>query len=175
MQAELGAGLRFILIRPLIALLVASLSAGLAFAEPILPENPRLRDFPKGPRGAIAFYTTTVAKGNDGTFQVMKGFIYGKLSGDAIYVVHNPKTGLSCDGKTTRAADRSGKGSMSCSLDGKPLGTMPFDIPAAVYGKFRGTTTGKLVDPRGRQIGVFMTRWGAWKFPDPAEMLAAFK
>lgn len=157
------------------ALVLALGVSAAAWAQPVLPDEPRLRDFPKGPRGSIALYTTTVAKGNDGTFQVMQGFIFGKLNGESVYVVHNPKTGLKCEGTTSRAADRSGKGVMTCSVEGRPLGTLPFDVAAGTYGKFRGTTTGKLIDPRGRQIGVFMTRWGALKFPDPLEMVAAFK
>lgn len=149
------------------------LSSVASLAEPVLPDRPRLGDFPKGPRGSVALFATTVAKGNDGTVHVLQGFIWGKLNGDGLYAVHNPKTGLACNGRTVRMPDRSGKGDLTCTLGGRPLGSMPLEVPAGVYGRFRGTSTGELTDPGGRAIGVFMTSWAAGRFPDPAPMIAA--
>ncbi len=157
-----------------LALLAVVLSAATSIAEPILPDQPRLRDFPRGPFGSIALYTTTVAKGRDGTIHVMQGFIWGRPNGKGSYIVRNPKTGLSCSGETVRMPDRSGKGDLRCSFEDQPLGVMPLYVPAGIYGRFKGTSTGNLIDPAGRQIGVFMTRWAAGSFPDPIEMIAAF-
>lgn len=147
----------------------------LSWADVILPDEPRLRDYPKGPRGSLALPTTMVARGNDGTTHVLQGFIFGQMNGDAVYVFRNPRTDLECKGTTQRAADRSGKGQMLCLVGGRPLGTVSFDIPAGTYGKLRGTTTGRIHDDRGRPIGAFITRWAAFGFPDPAPLIAAFR
>jgi hypothetical protein len=157
------------------AIVLALCVSTAALAEISVPDNPKLRDFPKGPRGSIALYATIVAKGTDNTIIVMKGFIWGQLNGQGTYVVHNPTIGITCNGTTRRMPDSSGQGDLSCSLAGQFLGSGPLHVPAGVYGKLKGTSTGGLADANGKKIGTFMTRWAAGAFPDPLAMIDAFK
>lgn len=161
--------------RFLLACAAAILGATATWADIILPDQPRIGDFPPGPRGSLAFPTTMVARGTDGTTHVLQGYIFGQRNGDAVYVFRNPKTGLECKGTTRRVEDRSGKGEMQCVAQGRSLGVVPFDIPAGTYGRMRGTATGKIHDDRGRPIGAIIARWATFGFPDPAPLIAAFR
>ncbi len=131
----------------------------------ILPSQPGIRDF-EFPRGSIGFYTTSVLRYTDGHTEAYYGFIYGNMKRDAVVYVVNDVLGIRCKGETKRLKDRSGAGFLECQRNGKPYSRSDIQIAAGVYGKMKGTDTGTVQSPGGKDIATFITRWHAFSFPD---------
>ena len=144
----------------------------------VIPDKPMPQDFPQVgelPRQTKRMFATSVSKMIDGSTYVLYGFIFGTRQREGYFFLSNQTIGLTCSGKTERAGDRSGKGTVTCTGGGAFDGTSPLDIPAKVYGRLNGTTTGPVLDARGSRVGTNITRWSVSDFPDPSELIAAFK
>lgn len=153
------------------------LSAEASAEGPLIPVKPNpyaLVKKMKRPFGSIGIFETVVVKYAEGQYEVLYGLILGKMNQDSVVYVENADTGLSCAGETRKLADGSGAGTISCSRSGVVESISPVEIAAGTYGRMNGIDSGVVLDPQGQQIGVVISQWSAWDFPEPAKIFDKF-
>ncbi|WP_133489240.1 hypothetical protein [Aliiroseovarius marinus] len=162
-------------------LIAALLAPTSLFAEDIIfPSEPRLKDLPKanhkGERlGMLALFATSVSRMASGEKIVMHGFITGSPDGTSSFFYWNDKLNMECHGTTERMEDKSGKGDLICTENGKTFISDTLVIPAKKYMRLKGVSTHKNVDTSGRTVWTVIKWQARSKFPDPQPLIDAFQ